>query len=139
MVKIRLKRVGRKNRPAFRLCAIDVRKPRDGTELEILGHYDPLVKDDVKKLTMNEDRVRYWLSVGAYPTETVASFLKSRGIEIPWEAKRKAAQGAPKAPGEAKEKPVKAAPQPLAADIEGAVKEKMGQLSRAEKKRQKGK
>ncbi len=83
-VKIRMKRFGRKNRPYYRIVAIDTRNPRDGATIENLGTYHPLEKEDAKVLTLEEERVRYWLSVGAQPSETIASILKGRGIPIPW-------------------------------------------------------
>ncbi len=81
MVKIRLQRFGRRHRPFFRISAIDSRSSRDSKFIERLGHYDPIEKDDAKALVINGDRVRYWLSVGAQPSETVASLLKRKGID----------------------------------------------------------
>ncbi|MCE9592385.1 MAG: 30S ribosomal protein S16 [Planctomycetes bacterium] len=83
MVKLRLKRFGRRGRPYFRLNAMDIRSPRDGTSIENLGTYDPLEKDQSKAVVLNADRVRYWLSVGAQPTETVATLISKAGIELP--------------------------------------------------------
>lgn len=82
-VRIRLTRMGRKNRPYYRIGAYDNRTRRDGRAIEFLGSYDPLVEDDEKQVTLVDDRIRHWLSVGAKPSETVASMLKKRGIEIP--------------------------------------------------------
>lgn len=79
-VRIRLKRMGRKNRPFFRIGAFDVREERDGKHIEHLGHYDPLEKDKDKKVVLKKDRIEYWLSVGAKPTDTVANFLKKNKI-----------------------------------------------------------
>jgi len=78
--KIRLKRMGRKNRPAYRIVVADARSKRDGEEIEVLGHYDPLVAEKDKQVALNRDRVQYWLGVGAQPTETVANMLKRAGI-----------------------------------------------------------
>ena len=76
VVKLRLQRFGRKKRPYYRVVATDARKPRDGKPIEFLGTFDPLVdKNGVKKLRLKEDRVNYWLSVGAQPTDTVAKLL----------------------------------------------------------------
>jgi small subunit ribosomal protein S16 len=83
-VALRLKRLGRKNRPFFRICVFDERTRRDGAEIEQLGHYDPLDKKPGKSFVMDDERARHWLSVGAQPSETVASMLKERGIEIPF-------------------------------------------------------
>ena len=82
-VRIRFKMVGRKNRPSFRLVACDVRAPRDGQTLELLGHYDPLVAEEPKRFVVNEERVRFWIGRGARPTETARQFLRVRGILVP--------------------------------------------------------
>lgn len=79
-VRIRMTRTGRRNRAYFRLGAYDVRSPRNGRCLEQLGHYDPEAKTDEKKLVLDADRIRHWLSVGALPSDKVAVFLKARGI-----------------------------------------------------------
>ena len=79
-VRIRLKRMGRRNRPFFRIGAFDSREERDGKHIESLGHYDPLEKNEDKQVVLKKDRIEYWLSVGAKPTETVASFLKRNKI-----------------------------------------------------------
>lgn len=82
-IVIRLSRRGRRNRPHYRVGVFDRRTRRDGPPIEQLGHYDPLEESDDKKFTLNEDRIKHWLSVGADVSETVRSFLKKRGIEIP--------------------------------------------------------
>ncbi|GAX59883.1 30S ribosomal protein S16 [Candidatus Scalindua japonica] len=82
MVKLRLKRMGRRNRAFFRLCAFDAREERDGRSIEQLGTYDPMEKDEDKKVVLKRERIEYWLSVGAQPTETVASILKKNKIGI---------------------------------------------------------
>lgn len=81
MVRLRLTRMGRRHRPYYRLSAIDQRTQRDGKTIEQLGHFDPLLKDDAAQFECKADRVRYWLSVGAQPSETVASLLKRAGID----------------------------------------------------------
>ena len=80
-VKLRLKRMGRANASFFRLNAIEGRNPRDGRVIEQLGHYDPRNKDKAKQFVADLDRCKYWLSVGAVPSETVSSLLKKSGIE----------------------------------------------------------
>ncbi|MDP6527414.1 MAG: 30S ribosomal protein S16 [Candidatus Pacebacteria bacterium] len=82
MVRIRLKRMGRRNRAFFRICAFDTREERDGRSIEQLGTYDPMEKDESKKVVLKRERIEYWLSVGAQPTETVASILKKNEIAI---------------------------------------------------------
>jgi small subunit ribosomal protein S16 len=83
-VKLRMKQFGRTNRPEFRIVAADARSPRDGKIIENLGWYHPLEKAAEKVLHMNEDRIKYWLSVGAQPSETLVSIFKKRGIKLPW-------------------------------------------------------
>jgi small subunit ribosomal protein S16 len=80
-VKLRLKRMGRKNRSFFRLSAIDSRSPRDGRVIEELGYYDPCEKDKAKQFVGKIDRCKHWLDVGAIPSETVSSLLKKNGLE----------------------------------------------------------
>ncbi len=86
---IRLSRKGRRNRPAYRVGVFDERTRRDGPPIEYLGHYDPLVEDDEKKVTLDLERIQYWLGQGARVTETVRSFLKARGVEMPQKKRRK--------------------------------------------------
>jgi len=93
VVRIRLKRMGRRNRPFFRIVAADARKPRDGTTLEILGAYDPAAETDQAKYNVQVDRIRHWLSVGAQPSETVRSIIKKLGIDRP-SARRQTPEGA---------------------------------------------
>ena len=80
-VKLRLKRMGRSNHPFFRVNAIDSRSPRDGRVIEQLGYYDPRNKEAGKQFVVNLERCRYWLDVGAVPSETVSSMLKKQGLE----------------------------------------------------------
>ena len=81
MVKLRLKRFGRRHRPFYRLCAMDQRSARDSQAIEELGRYDPLEQDPEKAVAIDEARARYWLSVGAQPSRTVSSLLRKAGIE----------------------------------------------------------
>jgi small subunit ribosomal protein S16 len=69
-----MKRVGAKNTPVFRIVVADARSPRDGKFIEELGTYHPLNKGD--NFSLDLERAKYWLSKGAQPTETVASFIK---------------------------------------------------------------
>ena len=73
-VKIRMKRVGAKNAPVFRIVVADGRSPRDGKFIEEIGTYQPRKKDH--NFTLDLERARYWLSKGAQPSDTVASFIK---------------------------------------------------------------
>ncbi len=73
-VKIRLKRVGAKNAPAYRIVVADSRSPRDGRFIEELGSYDP--KKSGVNYILDLERAKYWVGVGAQPSETVASFIR---------------------------------------------------------------
>lgn len=79
-VRIRLKRIGAKNAPAYRIVVADSRSPRDGRFIEELGGYDPKKKAGTFKLDV--ERARYWISKGAQPSETVASFIKKAGKAV---------------------------------------------------------
>ena len=74
-VRIRMKKLGRKHRPYFRIVAIDSRQPRDGRALEDLGTYDPKVSNKENRVTLNAARIKYWMSVGALPSEKVQALL----------------------------------------------------------------
>lgn len=79
--KIRLARGGSKKRPFYRIVAADVRAPRDGRFIEKLGTYNPLLaKDNAERVTMNKERVQYWLDQGATPTDRVLRFLDAEGM-----------------------------------------------------------
>jgi small subunit ribosomal protein S16 len=93
-VKIRMKMMGRKHRPFFRICAMDARRPRGGRVLEELGTYDPLVPDTDARVLLNGERVNYWLGVGAQPTEKVKVLIKKYGAEGTHLAQQQAALGA---------------------------------------------
>src|SRR5215469_5273797 len=71
-----MKLMGRKHRPYFRIVAIDSRQPRDGRVIEELGSYDPMIRNTDDRVKMKPDRVKYWLSVGARPSEHVAVFIR---------------------------------------------------------------
>lgn len=100
-VKIRLKRVGAKNHPVFRIVVADSRSPRDGKFIEELGTYHPQKKGD--KFTLNLERAQYWISKGAQPSETMASFIKKAA---------KAATAAPEAASASAPAPESATPPP---------------------------
>ncbi len=79
--KIRLARGGSKKRPFYRIVAADVRAPRDGRFIEKLGTYNPLLsKESGERVTMNKERVQYWLDQGATPTDRVLRFLDAEGM-----------------------------------------------------------
>ncbi|MBQ2082433.1 MAG: 30S ribosomal protein S16 [Lachnospiraceae bacterium] len=79
MVKLRLKRMGQKKAPFYRVVAADARAPRDGRFIEEIGYYDPTKDPSVIKF--DEEKAKKWLADGAQPTETVAKLLKIAGIE----------------------------------------------------------
>jgi len=79
MVKIRLSRFGAKHNPHYRIVVTDVRKKRDGAYLERIGYYDPR-KTTPDWYRVDVERARYWLSVGAQPTETVKRLFKMAGV-----------------------------------------------------------
>ena len=75
-VRIRMKRMGRKHRPFYRICVMDARKPRDGKAIEEVGYYDPMVRDKSERVKLKMERVDYWISVGAQPSDKVATLIK---------------------------------------------------------------
>jgi small subunit ribosomal protein S16 len=90
VVKIRLQRTGRKNRPFYRIQVLDERTRRDGASIEQLGWYDPVNRDESKQLNLNEERAKYWLSKGAQPSDTMRDILAKRNLvdRGQWEAVR---------------------------------------------------
>ena len=78
-VRIRLKKMGRAHRPFYRVCAFDHHTPRDGRALEELGTYDTSIHNTDARAILNAERIDYWLSVGAQPTEKVAVLIKKYG------------------------------------------------------------
>jgi small subunit ribosomal protein S16 len=78
-VRIRMKKMGRKHRPFFRICAIDSRNPRDGRVLEELGTYDPMVSEADARALLKPERINYWLGVGAQPSDKVRTLIKKYG------------------------------------------------------------
>jgi small subunit ribosomal protein S16 len=81
-ISIRLSRGGAKKRPYYRIVVANSRSPRDGKYLEQIGTYNPvLAKDSPERVKLIEDRARYWLGVGAQPTDRVARFLDAAGIK----------------------------------------------------------
>jgi small subunit ribosomal protein S16 len=78
MVRIRLRRTGKRKQPSYRVVIADARSPRDGKFIEIIGHYNPVQQPKV--LSIKQDRARYWLGVGAQPSDTVAYLLKKVNV-----------------------------------------------------------
>lgn len=114
MVRLRLQRYGRRNRPFYRLAAVDQRTRRDGSMIEQLGWVDPIEKDPAKASQFNVDRIKYWLGVGAQPSDTVMDFLARHKLidTQDWEKRRqhrrnvvkKKLEAAAAAPAEEKKK-----------------------------------
>lgn len=75
-VRIRMKRLGRKHRPFFRICVMDSRSPRDGKAIEELGFYDPMVRVKKDRVKLDLERVDYWIGVGAQPSVNVAALIR---------------------------------------------------------------
>ena len=113
-VTLRLKRFGRLNHPTYRVVATDPRFPRDGRIIEAVGYYLPLMPRKGEQVKLNAERISYWLSVGAKPSETVANLIVKNGIEMPTPKKRvrKKGKGKPKAWTPPKKKVRKAKPKP---------------------------
>jgi small subunit ribosomal protein S16 len=78
MVKIRLRRTGKKNQPSYRIVVADARSPRDGRFIDNIGHYNPLT--DPETVVINKPRALYWVASGAQPTEAVERMLRKAGI-----------------------------------------------------------
>lgn len=88
MIKIRLRRVGAKKRPSYRVVVADSRAPRDGRFIEVIGHYDPLT--DPETIVIDKEQAQKWLSHGAQPTDTARRLLSKTGIiESPKTSKEK--------------------------------------------------
>jgi small subunit ribosomal protein S16 len=110
-LKIRLARGGAKKRPYYRIVVAEATAPRDGRFIEKVGSYNPLLpKDHADRVTIVEDRVKHWLSVGAQPTDRVLRFLDARGLaKRPERNNPKKAEPGTKAKERAEEKAKKSA------------------------------
>jgi small subunit ribosomal protein S16 len=110
-LKIRLARGGAKKRPYYRIVVAEATSPRDGRFIEKIGTYNPMLpKDSADRITILEDRVKHWLSVGAQPTDRVLRFLDARGLaKRPARSNPKKAEPGKKAVERAEEKAKKAA------------------------------
>jgi small subunit ribosomal protein S16 len=130
-IKIRLSRGGRKNLPFYSIVATNSTSPRDSKFLEKLGTYNPLLEgDNSQRVTIKQDRVEYWLSVGARPSERVASFLILLGVKG---AEKYKPNFTPKVKGTgAKKKALEAAAKAKEAEAEKARKEAEAAAAKAE-------
>ncbi len=135
-MKIRLARGGSKKRPYYSIVASDSRMPRDGRFLEKLGSYNPLLpKDSEERVKMNAERVQYWLSQGAQPTDRIARMLEAAGLkEKATRANMKKAEPGAKAKKRAEEKAAKSAKaaEAAAAPAEAPVEEVAAEEATAE-------
>jgi small subunit ribosomal protein S16 len=93
-----MKMMGRKHRPYFRIVAMDHHQPRGGRIIEELGSYDPMVKNTDDRVRLKPDRVKYWMSVGALPSEKVAVLLKKYLAKAEEQAAAAAAAPPPETP-----------------------------------------
>ena len=117
-VRLRLSRGGSKNRPFYRVVAADQRAPRDGRFIEKLGTYNPLLpQDHEQRLVINEERVKYWLGVGAQPTERLEKLFSSLGLVKAPALREQPKKSAPKAKAQERMKEKEAA---AAANAEAA-------------------
>lgn len=127
-VRIRLSRGGSKKRPFYKVVAADQRAPRDGRFIERLGSYNPMLpKDHAERFLINEERVKYWLSQGAEPTERLAKMLSSLGLVKAPALREQPHKSAPKAKAleriKEKEEKAKAAAEAEAAEAAAPAEE----------------
>ncbi len=109
-VRIRLSRGGSKKRPFYRIVAADQRAPRDGRFIEKLGTYNPLLpQDHEQRLVINEERVKYWLGVGAQPTDRLEKLFGNLGLVKAPAVREQPKKSAPKAKAQERMKEKEAA------------------------------
>jgi small subunit ribosomal protein S16 len=113
-VRIRMKRMGRTHRPFFRICVMDSRVQRDGRAIEEVGLYDPMVRDKAARVKLDMERVDYWLSVGAQPSEKVNALIR----KVRTNRFGTAASPPPMTPPKVKEEPAPAEEAPAEAAAE---------------------
>lgn len=117
-VKIRLSRIGAKKQPTYRVVVAEERSKRDGRIVERLGHYDP--RTEPPTIVLNEERTRYWLGVGARPTDAMGVILRRAGISDKYVRERAARKSKSAAAAEAAPAATPAAPAPTAPAAEGS-------------------
>ncbi|MBX3423410.1 MAG: 30S ribosomal protein S16 [Pirellulaceae bacterium] len=93
-VRIRMKKMGKKARPFYRIVVVDVRTPRDGKVIEEVGQYDPMIGDTDARVILKRERVDYWLGVGAQPSEKTAVLIKKYGTSGTHLSQQETAQAA---------------------------------------------
>lgn len=107
-LKIRMSRGGAKKRPYYRIVVADSRSPRDGRFIEKIGAYDPMLPKDRQRVTLDVDRAKHWLALGAVPSDRCARFLTDAGL-YKWEHGNNPQKGAPKAKAQERLKAAQAA------------------------------
>lgn len=125
-VKIRLKRMGAKKKPFYRIIVADSRSPRDGKFIEELGYYDPL--KDPAEIKVNAEKAQKWLATGAQPTDTVRALLKKAGVEMV----KKAPKARPAAPAEEPAAEAQAPAEEAASEAQAPVEEAAEAVSEEE-------
>ena len=114
MLRIRLRRVGKKKQPSYRIVVADVRAPRDGAIVEQVGHYNPLT--DPPTIVVNAEKVKHWISVGAKPSDTVVRILQREGVLEKNEQPVATAKAEQPAVAEKAEEPAEEAEEPAEAE-----------------------
>ncbi|WP_341702283.1 30S ribosomal protein S16 [Ferrovibrio sp.] len=117
-VKIRMTRGGAKKRPYYRIVVADSRSPRDGRFIEKIGSYDPMLPKDRERVQLDVERVKYWLSKGAQPSDRCARFFSQAGL-LTWAHGNNPEKGKPKAKAQER---IKAAEEAAKAAAEAAAK-----------------
>jgi len=121
-LRIRLTRGGAKKRPFYRIVVADSRSPRDGRFIEVVGTYNPqLASDDPQRIALKEERLKYWLGVGADPSDRVASFCAKSGLMEPRTRQEQTKKAMPKAKAQARLKEAEDAREAARAAAEAPV------------------
>lgn len=123
-LKIRLARGGAKKRPFYRIVVADSRSPRDGRFIEKVGTYNPMLpQDHEQRITLNQERVKHWLGVGAQPTDRVAKFLAQAELMAPRARREQTKKPLPKAKAQERMKAQQEAAEAAAAEAEAPAEE----------------
>lgn len=123
-LKIRLARGGAKKRPFYRIVVADSRSPRDGRFIEKVGTYNPMLpQDHEQRITLNQERVKHWLGVGAQPTDRVAKFLAQAELMAPRPRREQTKKPLPKAKAQERMKAQQEAAEAAAAEAEAPAEE----------------